>query len=337
MKKGMVLVVVALLAGIVFLKYRESARVKTEAAKDVTPAGAGQQQPDGVPLPSGAKDVPSVPTGQSTYVPPQPAAGQSQSSPAMPAATPAASQGPGCGAGIQDVLSDAVKKQMKNYAVIKAVGGPRIADLYGKAGRYQACMSLAGGQDLCGKATSEKDVPNYELRQACTDTLYPVGLAGYMYGKADYKFCAGYMHNNLNGADKYVPEKEFCDIAKGGLPAVSDNFCGRAPAEVRGKCLESFPKAAGGCKNDGCTKMWAISSALKAGDAGAVGGDLSPFVTVMLKKKSAACQQLADAAVQDYCSLKDLADQAMQQEQAGQRQNELDKSIRKGRAGQTGQ
>lgn len=341
MKKAMILVAVALLAGLLYVRYRTSVRAGREAAEAAKAQGAIPQPPQqvGVPLPEAAKDMstPLAGTAGAPYPPPAAASAQpAQVDQSLVPKMPVELNGCPKGAKAADVLSDKVMAQMNNYAVIKALGEPRINALYDKAGKYQACLSLAQGKDLCPKSVKERDMAGNALRRACIESLYPAGLVGYMRGKSGESLCAAYFHYNMRGADKFVSDSYFCGIAKGGLVAVSDNFCGKAPSEVRATCLETFPKSADGCKNDSCSKMWTLYGAVRSKDPASAGQDLSPFAAVLLNKTAASCKPLADSVMQDYCAVKPIADQAMLVERTAQQQNALDSEIRKARGGQKG-
>ncbi len=341
MKKALILVAVALLAGLLYVRYRTSVRASREAAEAVKTEAAVPQPPQqvGVPLPEAARDMSAPLSGTAGAPYPQPAA------PSVPPAhidqslvpkMPADLEGCPQGTKAQDVLSDKVMEQMNNYAVIKAIGEPRINALYEKAGKYEACLSLVQGKDLCPKSAKERDMAGQALRRSCIETLYPAGLVGYAQGKSGMSLCAAYFHYNMKGADKFVSDSYFCGIAKGGLRAISDNFCGKAPAEVRATCLETFPRSADGCKNDSCSRMWTLYGAVRSKDPASAGQDLSPFAAVLLNKAAGSCQPLASAVLQDYCMVKPIADQAMLVERTAQQQNALDSAIRKARKGQTG-
>lgn len=333
MKKYLVLFVIASLALVLYLRNREASL--NTALPPVTEPGPGL--PPGVALPADAGKVEPV-------TPEQIAASQAQQPPpmAMPPAPNLLVFSPADACvketKVKDVLANhdktwgyMAKDKLKSYAVLQSVGEQGIKDLSALVGKYQACVSLAREKDLCGSLPKVDGKVDYEMKRNCVETLYPVGFAGYTMGKAGSLYCSGYYRNNLKGASDFITESNFCGIAKEGLPALADKFCGRAPAGVRADCLGTFPKDPSGCKNEVCSLTWSVRIAVENNTPAILGPDLGPLAVVLLDKKEDSCRPLGDMVVQQYCSMKSSIEAKVQQLEISKNQDSLNKQMRAGR------
>ncbi|HAT71346.1 MAG TPA: hypothetical protein DCS63_00840 [Elusimicrobia bacterium] len=327
MRKYLILFVIGSLALVLYLRNRDTA---------VEPAPVpvqGTDLPVGVALPQGAAEIQSpVPTSQVR-----------ETSPALPQPAPnllVVSQADGCvrETKVKDVLANHEKTwgymgkdKVKSYAVMQSVGGQGIKDLSALVGKYQACVSLARDKDLCGSLPKVDGKVDYEMDQVCDTTLHLVGFAGYMRGKVEYSYCADYFKGSLKGAEEFITESDFCAIAKEGLPAISRQFCGRFPANARQRCLGAFPVAPAGCKDEYCSVLWSVDSALESNNPGNLEYDLRSLAAAMIEKREASCQPLADAVVQNYCSVKSRIDMKVRELEINKNQDQLNKAMQDGR------
>lgn len=334
MKKYLILLLIAGLALGLYLRNRGSA-VKSGPMQAPSPVQE-TDMPLGVELPPGATDMRpySVPQEAVSQAP------QPSQALAQPAPNLMVLQSGDCvkKTVVKDVLVNYEKTwgymhndKLKSYAVMQSVGEKGIKDLSALVGKYQACVSLARDKDLCGSLPKAEGKAESEMARACVETLYPVGFTAYTKGKAAYFYCAGYFNNNLKGADKAITEQDFCNIAKGGLPAISQQFCGRVPAQLRSTCMGSFPKDQAGCKNEVCSMNWSVYSALQNNNPNYLGYDLRPLAAAILEKKESACQPLADGVVQSYCSVKSAIDNKVQELEINNGQEKLNKQMRSNR------
>lgn len=349
MKKYLVLVIVVLLGAVLYVRHLERKAVPQRAA-----TSPSLQEEGGVPLPPDAKVLSLPEFTQETPRPTSRLSGTAQQP--APEIVPLSIAGTPClrDTKVRDVIAahgktwgilqkDKVGSQAEkalSYAIIQAVGEEGVKNLVAKIGAHQACLSLAAGKDLCGslprggesKAESAVDI---SMRESCLNNLYNIGFVGYTMGKSEYSNCSGYFRAGMPEAERYVKVSEFCDIAKGGLPAVTSKFCGRFPPEMKQACLETFPGEISGCRGDeNCAQMWRIYKALRDNSVETLSYQIQPLVRAMLDKKEESCRPLGDSIVQEYCQMKQAIDRQLMQSDMGSKQAELNKEIKSARESQ---
>lgn len=336
MKKYLILFVVASLALVLYLRNREAA-VKT----DLAPVpGQEAAMPAGVALPPDASKIQAPEASQAPEAYQPTAAQLALTQPVSMMQAPnilVNSPIDACAkeTKVKDVLANhdktwgyMSKDKLKSYAVLQSVGEQGIKELSALAGKYQACVSLARDQDLCGSLPKVDGKVDYEMNRSCVETLYPVGFSGYTMGKSAYLYCAGYFKNNLRGASQVTTEGNFCGTAKLGLQAIGDKFCSAAPAAQRKQCMESFPKDPSGCRNEVCSMVWSVRVAVENNSPGMLGPELGPLAAVLLNKKEDSCRQLGDVVVQQYCSVKSRIDAKIQELEINKNQDAMNKELR---------
>ncbi|MGD9641800.1 MAG: hypothetical protein AB7V08_03575 [Elusimicrobiales bacterium] len=210
-----------------------------------------------------------------------------------------------------------------SYLASRAAAPEEVEGLKALIGYYHACLSLAEGQDHCGRLVKKREGETglYDMMYLrCRKTSLQVGLAAYAAGYVnDEAYCAESFRSFLfRDAAGTVSEKQFCATARQGLTglgAICNSGAGLPcasifPAEGRACVLRRYDRTDPGDANEAledmrdCNAYHDFYDAFRAGSPAGLSPEYGALYAAFVSKDGRSCEALGRAVVQGYCSIR---------------------------------